>query len=74
MSEKGVVMPPALNLTTERLEPHGCYLLENGQDIFLWIGRGVVPQLCVDLFGVKGYDALQSGKVNETFILHKSIY
>ncbi|KAI9491941.1 hypothetical protein BDB00DRAFT_830368 [Zychaea mexicana] len=63
ISEKGVVFPPPLNLTTERLEPHGCYLLENGQDIFIWVGRGVVPQLCVDFFGVKSYEQLHSGKM-----------
>ncbi|KAG2223570.1 hypothetical protein INT45_001652 [Circinella minor] len=63
ISEKGVVLPTPLNLTTERLEPHGCYLLENGQDIFIWVGRGVVPQLCVDLFGLKSYDQLHSGKM-----------
>lgn len=63
VSEDNVVFPQPLNLTLERLEMHGCYLLENGQDIFIWVGRGVVPQLCVDLFGVNSYEALRGGKV-----------
>ncbi|KAI7857975.1 hypothetical protein BDC45DRAFT_603034 [Circinella umbellata] len=63
ISENGVTFPPALNLTVENLEPHGCYLLENGQNIYLWVGRGVVPQLCVDLFDVKSYDGLRGGKI-----------
>ncbi|KAG0172660.1 COPII subunit [Apophysomyces sp. BC1034] len=63
ISEHGVVFPPTLNLTAEKLEPHGCYLLETGQNMYLWVGRGVVPQLCVDLFDVKSYDGLRAGKI-----------
>ncbi|KAJ8657095.1 hypothetical protein O0I10_007175 [Lichtheimia ornata] len=62
IGENGVVFPPALNLTMEKLEPHGCYLMENGQTIFIWVGRGVVPQLCVDLFDVKSYTDIPNGK------------
>ncbi|KAG2228581.1 hypothetical protein INT48_000001 [Thamnidium elegans] len=62
-SENGVVFPPALNLTSENLEVHGCYLLENGQNIYLWVGRNVVPQLCTDLFDVKTYEGLKGGKI-----------
>ncbi|ORZ20742.1 hypothetical protein BCR42DRAFT_322049 [Absidia repens] len=63
MTERGgVVFPPALNLTAEKIEAHGCYLLDDGQHIFLWVGRGVVPQLCVDLFDVQGYESLRGGK------------
>ncbi|KAG2212669.1 hypothetical protein INT47_000646 [Mucor saturninus] len=63
ITENGVVFPPALNLTAENLEVHGCYLLENGQNIYLWVGRNVVPQLCADLFDVKSYEGLKGGKV-----------
>ncbi|OBZ85651.1 Protein transport protein SEC24 [Choanephora cucurbitarum] len=62
-SENGIVFPPALNLTAENLEVHGCYLLENGQNIYLWVGRNVVPQLCADLFDVKSYEGLKGGKI-----------
>ncbi|KAK4521881.1 carbamoyl-phosphate synthase (glutamine-hydrolyzing) cpa2 [Mucor velutinosus] len=62
-SENGVVFPPALNLTAENLEVHGCYLLENGQNIYLWVGRNVVPQLCADLFDVRSYEGLKGGKI-----------
>lgn len=51
-----------MNLTAENIEPHGCYLLENGQHIFIWVGRGVVPQLCADLFDVRSYEGLRGGK------------
>ncbi|KAI8099372.1 uncharacterized protein BX664DRAFT_321106 [Halteromyces radiatus] len=62
VTETGVNFPPALNLTAERIEAHGCYLLENGQNIYLWVGRGVVPQLCMDLFDANSYEALRGGK------------
>ncbi|KAI9486752.1 MAG: hypothetical protein EXX96DRAFT_517011 [Benjaminiella poitrasii] len=62
-SENGVVFPPQLNLTAENLAVHGCYLLENGQNIYLWVGRNVVPQLCVDLFDVRSYEGLKGGKI-----------
>ncbi|KAJ2963416.1 hypothetical protein NQZ79_g1574 [Umbelopsis isabellina] len=63
VGETGVILPPRLNLTGEKLEPHGCYLLENGQNIYIWVGRGVVPQLCMDLFDVKSYEGLRGGKI-----------
>ncbi|CAO3608289.1 unnamed protein product [Cunninghamella echinulata] len=62
LTENGIIFPPVLNLTMERIEAHGCYLLENGQNIYLWVGRGVVPQLCSDLFDVNSYEALKGGK------------
>ncbi|KAI7902295.1 uncharacterized protein BX663DRAFT_435291 [Cokeromyces recurvatus] len=62
-SENGVIFPPQLNLTAENLQVHGCYLLENGQNIYLWVGRNVVPQLCVDLFDVQSYEGLKGGKI-----------
>ncbi|KAK0567842.1 COPII subunit [Tilletia horrida] len=57
-----VIFPPKLNLSSERLERHGLYLLEDGQNIFLWIGRDAVPQLTLDVFDVPSYAALRGGK------------
>ncbi|CDO57422.1 hypothetical protein DV495_002065 [Geotrichum candidum] len=57
-----IVLPPKLNLSGERLVPHGLYLIDDGQTIFIWIGRDVVPQLCLDAFGVPSLDALPTGK------------
>ncbi|EGN92871.1 hypothetical protein SERLA73DRAFT_127142 [Serpula lacrymans var. lacrymans S7.3] len=48
VSENGVVLPIPLPLTSERLERHGLFLIEDGQTIFLWIGRDAVPQLVQD--------------------------
>jgi len=57
-----VIFPPKLNLSSERLERHGLYLLEDGQNIFLWIGRDAVPQLTLDVFNVESYTSLRGGK------------
>ncbi|OZJ02336.1 hypothetical protein BZG36_04591 [Bifiguratus adelaidae] len=62
ISEEGIQLPPRLNLTSEKLEPHGCYLLDDGQDMLLWLGRGVVPQLCIDLLGVPTVEQVRTGR------------
>ncbi|SPO26388.1 Protein transport protein SEC24 [Ustilago trichophora] len=62
VAEKGFVMPSKLNLTSERFERHGLYLIEDGQNIFLWVGREAVPQLCLDVFDAPTYNALRGGK------------
>ncbi|PVF93867.1 hypothetical protein CPB86DRAFT_876799 [Serendipita vermifera] len=63
VGERGIIMPAPLPLTSERLVRHGLYLMEDGQSIFLWIGRDAVPQLVQDVFDAPRYDMLQSGKI-----------
>lgn len=58
-------MPLPLPLSSERLERHGLYLIEDGQTIFLWVGRDAVPQLMIDVFNLPSYDVLRGGKVCE---------
>ncbi|KII87612.1 hypothetical protein PLICRDRAFT_42119 [Plicaturopsis crispa FD-325 SS-3] len=62
VGEQGVILPTPLPLTTERLERHGLFLIEDGQTIFLWVGRDAVPQLVLDVFNVPSYDVLRGGK------------
>ncbi|GAA5989420.1 hypothetical protein JCM10908_000466 [Rhodotorula pacifica] len=62
ISEQGVVLPHPLPLTSERLERHGLFLLEDGQNIFLWVGRDAVNQLVLDVFDLPSYADLRSGK------------
>lgn len=57
-----VVLPERLNLTGESLQGHGLYLLDDGQVMFIWVGRDVVPQLLVDAFGTSNIDEVPSGK------------
>ncbi|THG96981.1 hypothetical protein EW026_g4949 [Hermanssonia centrifuga] len=62
VGEQGVILPPPLPLTSERLERHGLYLIEDGQTIFLWVGRDSVPQLIIDVFNLPSYEVLRGGK------------
>jgi protein transport protein SEC24 len=66
VGEHGLILPEPLNLTSERLERHGLFLIEDGQNIFLWIGRDAVPQLVQDVFDLPSYAELPGGKVRRT--------
>jgi protein transport protein SEC24 len=62
IGKRGVIMPVPLPLTSERLERHGLFLIEDGQTMFLWVGRDAVPQLVMDVFNLPSYEALRGGK------------
>jgi protein transport protein SEC24 len=64
IGEQGLILPPALNLTSERLERHGLFMIEDGQNIFLWVGQEAVPQLIMDVFDLPNYGELKGGKVS----------
>ena len=51
-----VQLPAILNLSHERLTTDGMFLLENGYDLFLWIGRSVNPAILDTLFGVSSLE------------------
>jgi protein transport protein SEC24 len=57
-----IVLPPVLNLSSERLVPYGLYLIDDGQTQFLWVGRDAVPQLLADVFGVSERSKVKVGK------------
>ncbi|OJD15810.1 protein transporter SEC24 [Emergomyces pasteurianus Ep9510] len=57
-----ITLPPACNLSSERLVPYGLYLIDDGQTQFLWVGRDTVPQLLLDVFGVADRTQLKVGK------------
>ena len=56
-----VTLPPAMMLTSELIEGHGIYLLDNAQDFFFWIGSNAHPDLVRSIFG-KHPSQLESGK------------
>jgi protein transport protein SEC24 len=67
-------MPPVLPLTSERMERHGLFLIEDGQTIFLWVGRDAVPQLIMDVFNLPSYEVLRGGKVCFLFRYQRLVY
>ncbi|KAI6116142.1 Sec23/Sec24 trunk domain-containing protein [Pisolithus sp. B1] len=62
VGEHGVILPVPLPLTSERLERHGLYLIEDSQNMFLWVGRDAVPGLVEDVFNLPSYEVLRGGK------------
>jgi len=61
--ETGIIaLPPPLSLTSANLVPYGLYLFDDGQTQFLWLGRDVVPQLVLDVFGTEDKASLRQGK------------
>ncbi|KAI1814144.1 hypothetical protein GGS20DRAFT_549979 [Poronia punctata] len=57
-----IVLPPPINMSSERFVSYGLYLIDDGQTQFLWIGRDAVPQLLTDVFGVQDRSQLRVGK------------
>jgi len=46
-----LVMPPSMRATFSRVEDGGVYLVDNGQNCYLWLHAQTSPNLLVDLFG-----------------------
>lgn len=57
-----IQLPPLLNLTSEKLVSTGLFLLDNGLDLYLYVGRQLSPELFTSLFKVSAWDDLPSGK------------
>ncbi len=53
-----VRLPAILNLSYERLASDGIFLMENGYDMFMWIGRNVNPAIISTLFGVPSLEGV----------------
>lgn len=46
-------LPPALDLTSEKLDQRGIFLLDDGLCFYLWLGNSVDPSLLYSLFGIQ---------------------
>ncbi|KAL2063891.1 hypothetical protein VTL71DRAFT_4385 [Oculimacula yallundae] len=49
--EGHLVMPPSIRCSFSRVEEGGVYLVDNGQNCYLWMHAQTSPNLLVDLFG-----------------------
>ncbi|TVY23645.1 Uncharacterized protein LHYA1_G008064 [Lachnellula hyalina] len=52
-------MPPAVRCSFSRIEEGGVYLIDNGQNCYLWMHAQTSPNLIIDLFG-EDKDSLKS--------------
>lgn len=55
-----IILPPTIHLSSEKLESSGIYLLENGQEMYIWVGKNVSPTLMSDIFGVTSLDTVDT--------------
>lgn len=55
-------MPPCLHLSGEMLSRDGAYLVNNGQELILYVARGVSNAFCEDLFAVSGFEGIPDGQ------------
>ncbi|OUS46498.1 protein transport protein Sec24-like CEF [Ostreococcus tauri] len=55
-------IPPCLWLSAEKLNQEGAYLLEDGQEILIWIGRQLPLETLRALFGTENIDEIISSR------------
>ncbi|KAJ3185503.1 COPII coat Sec23p-Sfb3p heterodimer component [Geranomyces variabilis] len=61
IDERGFVkLPPSIRVSKERLNPAGAYVLENGQQMIIWLGRGIPGTFLRDVFGVDTLEQIDS--------------
>ncbi|KAF2271666.1 COPII component protein [Westerdykella ornata] len=59
-----IVLPAPINLSSERIVPYGLYLIDDGVNQFLWVGRDAVPALLLDVFGTEDRTQVKQGKTS----------
>jgi protein transport protein SEC24 len=52
------VLPEMLSLTSESMSQDGAYLIEDGETIMIWLGRGISSHFLYAVFGVSSIDQL----------------
>ncbi|ORX54745.1 hypothetical protein BCR36DRAFT_282595 [Piromyces finnis] len=77
--KESINFPNAQNLCSDRIEGSGIYLIDNGLNLFIWIGKNCKPEILQSLFN-KNYDSILSGKMElpkpqdeYSLIIHKLI-
>ena len=65
-----IKMPNVLQLSNEQLTSDGIFLLDNGLQIYIWIGSSAAPQSLHNLFQVQGLHPGQAHTVRSLFVTH----
>jgi protein transport protein SEC24 len=61
-----ITLPDMLNLTSESMQQDGVYLLENGQDMMMWVGRAVGPAFLQSVFGASSFEQMDVLEASRT--------
>jgi protein transport protein SEC24 len=59
-----ILLPRVLNLTVDRLSSNGIFLLDNGVDMYLWVGRSSDPAILNSLFGINSLEGVDMSQVS----------
>eukprot|EP01090_Pellita_catalonica_P015922 TRINITY_DN441_c0_g1_i4.p1 TRINITY_DN441_c0_g1~~TRINITY_DN441_c0_g1_i4.p1 ORF type:complete len:813 (-),score=121.47 TRINITY_DN441_c0_g1_i4:54-2492(-) len=57
------VLPPVNNLLSQKIDRSGVYLLDNGQYLLFWVGKGAPPDLLQLIFGVPSLYTVEEQKL-----------
>lgn len=57
-----IVLPDRINASLSLFERYGLYLIDNGSELFLWVGGDAVPELVQDVFGLQDISQIPIGK------------
>jgi protein transport protein SEC24 len=58
-----LLLPTSVNLSIDNLTSDGIFLLDNGIDMNLWVGRSADPSLLEDLFGTSSLEGVDMSQV-----------
>ena len=58
-----VLLPQAVNLSIERLSSDGIYMVDNGVEMIMWVGRSADPAKVTSLFGVSSLEGVDMNQV-----------
>lgn len=67
--------PPRLNLSAEKLDSRGVFLIDAGDRIFIYVGKNVNPVFCSNVFGTSGFASIPEEMVSicTTFLDYISV-
>ena len=58
-----IELPKVKNLTVDRLSSNGIFLLDNGMEMYLWVGRSSDPSILNSLFGTNSLEGIDMNQV-----------
>lgn len=62
---EGENLPVAMRDSEERLSKGGIYLLENGLQLFIWVGASVQQELLLSIFGTTAFGQIDPNLVSK---------
>lgn len=57
-------LPKMIRCSYDRLDSKGCYLVDTGSDLYLWLGKSLSTEFIENLFNVKTLDEVDPNMVS----------